>query len=90
MHRCVRCMTTPQGLPQDAPASNRDATSHVCDFSRMRSVLWWHGVAGTAETTYPHPNVWTFKELETPTPLHQIRIRHLTIAFRNAITVTPA
>ena len=56
----------------------------------MRSVLWWHGVAGIAETTYPHPNGWTFKELETPTPLHKIRIRHLTIAFRNAITVTPA
>ena len=80
---------TPQGLPQDAPASNRDALKR-CDFSRMRSVLWWHGVAGIAETTYPHPNGWTFKELETPTPLHKIRIRHLTIAFRNAITVTPA
>eukprot|EP00966_Prymnesium_polylepis_P122326 2827857-Prymnesium_polylepis.1 len=55
----------------------------------MRSVLWWRGVAGIAETTYPHPSGWTFDELEPPAPLHKIRIRHLAIAFRNAITVPP-
>jgi hypothetical protein len=61
-----------------------------CDFSRMREVLWWHGVVGIAEATHPHPQGWTFAELETPIPLHKILVRHLTTAFRNSTTVLPS
>ena len=78
---------TCRGLPMPVTG---ETPLKKCDFSRMREVLWWHGVVGIAEATYPHPQGWTFAELETPIPLHKIRIRHLTTAFRNSTTVLPS
>ena len=78
---------TCRGLP--VPVTGKTPLKK-CDFSRMREVLWWHGVVGIAEATYPHPQGWTFAELETPIPLHKLRMRHLTTAFRNGTTVPPS
>ena len=75
---------THEGEPTPTP------TLLLCDHDRTRPVLRWAGKAiGIAELTYPHPQGWTFSELDTPIPLDKIRVRHLTRAYRDRVTIPP-
>ena len=63
---------------------------HDCSHNNVRKLLRWNGGAiGVAELSYPHPEGWTLDELGSPIPLDRLRIRHLTLAFRNVVTIHP-
>ena len=63
----------------------------MCPHSHLREVLDWKGIVGIAEVTHPHPADWTFAELDTPIPLHKIKVRHqLTMALGNRIVLPPS
>lgn len=75
---------SPRGLPLRTGESKTVPIGEL-----MRVLMWGGGVKGPAESTFPHPEGWTFAELLTPIPLDQLQVRHLTAAFRSFIEAPP-
>ena len=55
----------------------------------VRSVLYWNGgVAGIAESTFPHPKEWRLGDIDKP--LDKIQVKELTAAFTRKLTTQPS
>ena len=55
----------------------------------MRVLRWGAGIVGIAEFTYPHPEGWTFSELDRCTTLDKLDVKMLTAAFRRRWEAAP-
>ena len=77
------CFIDPLGIPHVTDAN-------VGYFTDVQSVRMWHGVNGVASLSYPHPISWTFAEVESGTPLHQLEVRDLTRAISLRDEDTPS
>ena len=67
--------------PHRDPHLLYSSTDNVGYYRERLEILWWKGVKGTANLLYPHPKSWTFKEIETGTPLDLLEIKDLTGAI---------
>ena len=54
-------------------------------------VVWWRNtVMGPAEVTYPHPQGWQVKTLDTPIQLDHLTVSKLTAIFRRELETEPS
>ena len=74
---------TARGLPR------KTGKRRPLNLEHARPILFWKGIVGVAETSYPHPKGWSLTAGNSRYTLNQLTVRSLTHAFRDAHTTPP-